>query len=205
MGCGGTYFISCKDIIEKTSIQHGKLFLRLGEEITLDFSSGHSCDKCDRILNDKECLIFNKLSDPEFITEVETKFDCASLEKLVYIAGYCMKNYVIDHDEATYDYYHKYGDYLNEMNRGGLKKPDDVIVQWAIICYFLFLNVCKPELCRKSLSDYFIKLSDIHDLKIFKPQCYTLSNILLSQYCKAETPRSNKEVGQKALKLKKTV
>ena len=72
------------DIIKNTSIQHGKLFLRL--ELTLNVSSGLSCDKYNQILNKKECLIFNKLSDPEYIAEVEKIGRCMLRE----ICVYCM-------------------------------------------------------------------------------------------------------------------
>ena len=61
--------------------------------------------------------------------------NCPCKKKLVYIAGYRMKNYVVHYDEATYDYYHKYVDYLKENNRGGLQRADDII--W-VISYFFF-------------------------------------------------------------------
>ena len=204
MGCGGTYFISCQQIIEKTSIQHGKLLLRLGEE--LDMVSGHCCNKCSRVLNDEECSIFSDLSDPENVATIEKEqLDTDCIQKLVYIAGYLCKNYIMEeNDESTFDYYLKYGDYLDEINRGGLKKPDDTMVQFVILSYFLFLNVDKTEICRTSLSGYFMNLSKIHSLQILKPQSYSLSNIFFNNYCKDETPRSCKEIGQKALKLSKS-
>ena len=63
MSGGGTYFINCQQIIEKTSIQHGKILLRLDKK--LDMGSGHNCNKCSRVLNYKESSIFSDLSDSE--------------------------------------------------------------------------------------------------------------------------------------------
>ena len=67
----------------------------------------------------------------------------------------------------------------------------------------LFLNLSKENICRKSLSDYFIKLADNYELQVKSTHVRKLANIILNNYCKEETPRSNKEVGQKALKYNK--
>ena len=122
------------------------------------------------------------------------------------MGGYIIKNFPSDENmEQTFDYYEKYGNFLNDRNRGNLKIPEDIIVQWIILCYILFLNLTKTDLCRTSLSSYFIKLSDIHGMEILKSQARSLSNIFFNNYCKSETPRSGKEVGQKALKLNSKV
>ena len=66
------------------------------------------------------------MSDPVDAISHEDKLDSARLQKLVYIGGYVIKNYCVDeNDEQTFDYYLKHGDYLNEMDRGELKKPND--------------------------------------------------------------------------------
>ena len=201
MGCGGTYFISCLNVIELTNIKHAKLCLRL--DIDLDETPGHKCSNCIRVMSDKECDIFADLSDLTKIVDFEEKLDSEIKQKLVYIAGYLMKNYTYDHSEITFDYYLKYGDYLNEMNRGALKIPDDEIVQWVFLCYVLFINLSKVDLCRNSLTSYFLKLADVHKFEVVKQQVRSLSNIFFNNYCKTENPPSRKETAQKALKLNK--
>ena len=203
MGCGGAYYISAQQVVEKTSIQHAKLQLQLGLEI--DTEPGHKCSSCDRLLSEEESEIFSLLCDPGKITELEEKkLDNSVKQKLFYIAGYVQKQDVSEfHDCATYDYYDRFGDYFNEVNRGGLTIPSDHSVQWVFNCYMLFLNLSKENICRKSLSDYFVKLADNYEMPVKISQVRSLANIFLNNYCKQETPRSNKEVGQKALKYTK--
>ena len=201
MGCGGTYFISVQQVIEKSNIRHAKLLLRLNVE--LESSGGHNCDSCSRILTERECNIIEDLSDPDKVVGLEDNLDSSCKMGLVYVAGYIQRNhdYIGNVEGGSHDYYSKYGAYLNEINRGGLLIPVDSLVQWVFICYFLYLNLDHTNLCRKSLSNYFMEISDIHNFSVLIYHANILSNILLNNMSKLETPRSSKEVGQKALKL----
>ena len=80
MGCGGTYFINVQQVVEKTSIKHGKLLLQLG--IELDNSAGHKCDSCSRKMTIRECTIFEDLSDPIKLIGIEDKLDSACKNSL---------------------------------------------------------------------------------------------------------------------------
>ena len=200
MGCGGAYYISAQQVAEKTSIEHGKLALQL--EIDIDTEAGHQCSSCDRLLSEKEADIFSDLCDSIKVVEMEKKLDKMQKEKLFYIAGFIQKNDVIEFDGcASSEYYEIYGGYFNGANRGSLTIPADHSVQWVFNCYMLFLNLSKENICRKSLSDYFIKLADNYEMQVKNSHVRRLSNTLLHYYCKEETPRSSKEVGQKSLKF----
>ena len=198
MDCGGTYFISVQQVIEKTSIKHAKLLLRQG--VYLETIEGHKCDACSWKLTLKECDIFEDLSDPVKIVDLENSLDESCKLVLVYIAGYIQRHYIYNDDNEG-GCYNKYGSYLDNINRGGLVKPVDIMVQWVFICYFLFLNLHQMSLCRKSLSKYFIEISDTYGFGIENNHARILSNVLLNNFSKLSTPRSNKETGQKTLKF----
>ena len=87
-GSGGTYFIMAQAVTEKVNIDHAKLFLQLGVNLSQDSSAqndGHRCDTCSRLLNDKECEVFDNLHALEASVKEET------LLSLIYIAGYVQK------------------------------------------------------------------------------------------------------------------
>ena len=97
-------------------------------------------------------------------------------------------------------YYEKFGDYLNSIDRSGLKIPPDNVCQWVFFCFILF-HYIKDKVCRRSLSDIFLLVSEFYFFKINHPHCNTLANIFLNNYCAQITPRSNKEPALKVLKL----
>ena len=60
----------------------------------------------------------------------------------LYIAGYVCRNEYNESDlyEQTMLYYEKFGDYLNSIDRSGLKIPPDNVCQWvffALSCFTL--------------------------------------------------------------------
>ena len=74
---------------------------------------GHTCEKCNFILNEHICELIDNL---EGIHEKDLSFE--TLARIVYIAGYVIRYDPLTED--TSDYYEKYGSFLNEINRGGL-------------------------------------------------------------------------------------
>ena len=64
------------------------------------------------------------------------------------IAGYVVRKN-IDDFEDTYIYHEKYGDFINDVNRGGLKIPGDSVCQWTTFSYIGFHEVVND--CRTSL------------------------------------------------------
>ena len=86
------------------------------------------------------------------------------------------------------------------MDRGGLNEPTDNACQWAFLCYIMF-NEVKERVCRKSLTDIFMLVSDTHNFGMQKVHCRILANFFFKNYCKDMNPRSTKEASQKVLKL----
>ena len=200
MGSGGAYFITVRNVVEKTNIQHAKLALNLDME--MESYDGHKCSACTRALTSEECATFDVLSEPDNVSSIEDKLDESTKIGLVHISGYIQRRYEVNFDgESSFTYFDQYGSYTQLLDRGGLTKPNDTTVQWVFLCYFLFLNLDRTRCCRKSLINYFVDISDIHALNINAEDACILANILLNNYCKKLKPRASKETGQKALKL----
>ena len=106
---------------------------------------------------------------------------------LVYIAGYAQRKYDAafrDGDEATY-YYSEFGGHIDKLNRGGLCKPVDVVVQWAFLCYSFFLSLdSMSSCCLISAFSYFMQIARAHSLGIYKRQARILANTLINNLCK---------------------
>ena len=78
--------------------------------------------------------------------------------------------------------------------------PNDSVCQFVFFAYILFHEIMN-SVCRKSLCNALMVISDIYSLNIEKKHGFTLANILLNNYCHLFTPRSSKEGKQKLLKL----
>ena len=105
---------------------------------------------------------------------------------LVYISGYvCRTESEEDGDSKLF--YEKYGTYMRNMDRGGLKVPNDRCCQWTVFCYIMF-ETLKDSTCRKSLS---------------KKQVRRLCNIFFKNICLFSSHHSGKEGVLKVLKLSK--
>ena len=65
-GCGGTYFITVQQMLEKVGISKRKLLLNLDLNIDVfSIFSIHSRDQCGYILDEDKCNILDNLSDLE--------------------------------------------------------------------------------------------------------------------------------------------
>ena len=192
-GSGGTYFINVQQVLEKLSIHKTKLLLNLKVDVaSFNVESGHSCEKCKFLMDENAIDVFDNLEALEKSLPVEVK------ETLVYISGY-----LIHKDpplEGTFEYFTKFGNFTNEMNRGKLAMPNDSVCQFVFFAYILFHEIMN-SVCRKSLCNALMVISDIYSLNIEKKHGFTLANILLNNYCHLFTPRSSKEGKQKLLKL----
>ena len=156
------------------------------------------CDRCGYLLDENACVTFENLEVLEDKIPLETKMS------LSHIAGY-----VTRHDEeedetellnVTTFYFKKYGSFTNSLDRGGLKVPTDSACQWTFFAYILF-NAVKDQVCRKSLTNLFILISEMHTLNMTRKHAMILSNIFFKNHCVQSTPRSTKEPNQKVLKL----
>ena len=192
-GSGGTYFITVQQIFEKVGIARAKLLLRLGDVILDGAESSHSCEKCGILLSDDMCDVLDNLPELEKSLTVDT------IMTLVYIAGYIVRN---DDDqlERSYFYYEQYGNFLKDLNRGGLCIPYDAVCQWVIYSYAMF-KVLAEVCCRTSLCNFLMLISEMYELNMDRRHGMILSNILFKNYVVMYSPRSVQEPKQKILKL----
>ena len=104
-------------------------------------------------MNDDETFnIFHNLSSLEDNLAKEIKM------ALVYIAGYVTRN---DHVDDTKYYVEEFGEYTEELNRGGLTMSRDDICQWVFYSYMLFHHI-KESVCRISLCNALMTISDFY-------------------------------------------
>lgn len=192
-GSGGTYFITVQGILEKVGIMKTRLLLNLGTDVNeFNVELGHSCSKCGFLLTEEMCEVFHNLTQLEETLDVNTKM------ALVYIAGYIVRN---DNEiDDSHEYYEKYGSFTDNLNRGGLSIPGDSACQWTFFSYIIF-KIVADHVCRKSLSNILVLISEMHMFNMNRSHSYALANTFFNNYCHLYTPRSAKEPKQKILKL----
>lgn len=195
-GSGGTYFINAQQITEKIRICRAKLQLKMNSDLLPSTGkNGHNCIDCSYSLDEKASESFDQLPDLEASVTTETK------QSLVYIAGYLTRKASYpNEDEDSYDYYERYGQYINKLNRGSLKTPGDIVCQWTFLCFIIF-NIIKTKICRTSLKNIFLDVANHYGLHVHDHYPRILANIFINNYCSFSTPRSQKESQQKILKL----
>lgn len=199
-GSGATYFINVQQVTEKIQIRKASLLLSLSafNEDTDGATSGHYCKSCTYSMDEHISEVFDDLPKLEDSISDDTK------SNLVYIAGYVERKRQSTSSglEDTGMYYQEYGNYTEALNRGGLTIPTDSVCQWAFFCYILF-NFVDDYVCQVSLLHLFEKVSEFYDFKVSTKECRILANIFIKNYCKKQTPASQKEADQKLLKLRK--
>ena len=70
----------------------------------------------------------------------------------------------------------------------------------VIFCFILFPTI-KEKVCYKSLSNIFMLISEFHFFNMERNYASIFANIVLKNFCKHGTPRSEKEPSVKVLKL----
>lgn len=193
-GSGGTYFINAQQILEKVNIMQTKVLLRLKLDVfDLNSESGHSCDQCAFHWTQELCELIESL--PVMENSVKKEVKCS----LVYIAGYVVRKDA-NLKEDSFRYFEEYGGFTSSLNRGGLVQAGDSACQWSIFSYIVFQLVC-DKVCRNSLSEILMDISQYYNFEMSKNSCFVMSNILLNNYCKITNLPSYKEPKQKVLKL----
>ena len=197
-GCGGTYFITVQQILEKLNIQHAKLLLRHTNMEHLPLEAGHMCPQYSNTLDEEGSEVFDNIVELESSLTIETKM------ALVYIAGYVTRKdkelSEIDMMEVTTFYYKKYGSYTDELDRGQLNIPTDCACQWTFFSYIIFYTI-KKNVCRKSLSQILVMIAERYSFNMSSDHARILSNIFIKNYCNECSPHSSKEVNLKILQL----
>ena len=195
-GSGGTYFVSVQQTMEKLRIMKTKVLLRLDPHCVdnLKADIGHQCDKCGYLMDENASYVFDSLDCLEDNIALETKMS------LVHIAGYVTrKDFATETDliDTTTFYFQKYGEYTKLLDRGGLKIPTDDACQWVFFCYIMF-NAVKDSICRKSLCNVFMLVSEMNDFGMKKEHGRILSNIFLKNYCADNYSKINERNGTKS-------
>ena len=199
-GCGGAYFLSVQQVIEKVQIRKTSVLLKSGFDTeSLQTESSHVCSMCSYKLTEEASEVFDGLPELEFFISDNVKMS------LVYIAGYVSrKDESLSENELligyTNFYYEKYGQLIKTLDRGKLKVPTDQACQWTFFCFVVF-HAVKSEVCRKSLCNIFDLVSEFYEFNMNKKHCLILSNIFLRNLCIQETPKCGKEPALKILKL----
>lgn len=198
-GSGGTYFITVQQILEKLNIKKASIFLSTNGDVEqIDTFSGHLCPNCSFVLDENSTETFDNLEELENHVTVETKM------ALVYISGYVTRNDLLMSDDdlfhVTTFYHQKFGNYIDELDRGSLNIPSDTAVQWSIFCFVMF-EVVKNRVCRQSLCNIFDNISEYYQFNMRRQHSRILANIFLKNFCTLTTPRTSKETNLKVLKL----
>ena len=137
------------------------------------------------------------------LIELEKSIPRETMLSIVYISGY-IERYSDSEEDDTMLYYDKFSEYFAALDRGGLRKPTDSVVQWTTFCFIFFTHAIensKVTLCGKFLAEQFSEISSRYQLMINKRQYRALAYVLLKNYAVMQTPRSSKEVKLKELKL----
>ena len=196
---GVTYFITAQNCLEKLEINKTRLLLKLNADVSnFPVDIGHHCQKCGYCMDEKASSTFEDLEKLEDHISSETKIS------LCHIAGYVTRHDDVESEESllntTTFYFQRYGSFTSSLGRGGLKVPTDSACQWTFFSYIMF-NVVKNHVCRKSLANLFMVVSEMHSLNMQRKHALILSNIFFKNHCIQRTPRSSKEEKQKVLKL----
>ncbi|GFO14883.1 group XV phospholipase a2 [Plakobranchus ocellatus] len=140
------------------------------------------------------CEMVEELPNMEHSVKDDVKYS------LVYIAGYVIrKDKEVVEDSCSY--FEKFGAFTLSLSRGGSSSGRrDSACQWTIFCYMMFQSVWE-KVCRNSLSEIVMEISQYYGFKMEKHHCFALSNILFNNLCNITNLPSDKEPKQKVLKL----
>ena len=173
-GSGATYFINVQQITEKIRICKASLLLSLSVDVE-DIDNiipGHSCSSCSYTMDKKASSVFDNLP------QLEESIPDDGKSSLVYIAGYVVRKRQSTDLEDTSLYYQQYGAYTEALNRGSITIPMDSVCQCVFFFYVMF-NLVKEYVCKVSLVNLFMKISDFYCFNASTKECSILSNIFL--------------------------
>ena len=143
--------------------------------------AGHQYDKCSYWLSEEICNLVDDLPTLDGKLSAETK--CV----LLYIVGYVIRK--DEQREDTYYFCENFGSYLDELNRGGLSKPGDTVVEW-VFCSHIVFTVVVEQVCRISLANVLLNISELYNFNMERKHAFILSNILFKNHCNFNNPRS---------------
>ena len=151
-GLGGTCFTSIQQVLEKVTIYHTKLLLKFekSSDVLANLGSDHSCPKCKILPIEGISNVIDSSPALCDLLTVDIKMS------LVYIVGYIIRE--DENPDDTFYFYEAYGNFVKDINRGGLTIPGDKVCKWATYYYILFYEVYN-DTYRSSLCNLLMKLS----------------------------------------------
>ena len=109
-----------------------------------NLGSDHSFPKCKFLQSEGVCNVIDNL--PALCDSLTVDIKMST----VYIAGYIIRE--DKNPDDTFYFFESYGNFVKDINRGGLTIPGDKVCQWATYYYILFYEVYN-DTCRSSLSN----------------------------------------------------
>ena len=156
-GGSGTYLVTVRNIEQRFRIDNARKYLKAAKELDLP-PTNHDCPLCIVKIE----LDFNE------IIEAEAGIPLTVRQGLLFITGYVtrklpnLSNQL--EEEDTTDEYLKYGQLIEQQNRGGLSIPRDRLVFFTYYCYVaFFLQQDLEQTCQKTYIDYFVEINDYVD------------------------------------------
>ena len=119
---------------------------------------------------------------------------------IISIVGFIQQKNGCEGNDDTFFYYKKFADYFNNLNRGGLVRPNDCVVQWELFCFFI-LQSSIWRILQKIPDKHFLVYSEKYSFNTTEKHCRTLANIYMKNTAKLNTPRCFKECNLKVLNL----
>jgi len=181
---GGNYYISVSEIVNHKRIQWAKV-----TNIFLDRPSAstslHNCPMCHTEPTDI------------FTTELTTFTpDDNIYGAFVYIAGYlCHKFTSLPSIERENIDQSRCFDFLQILDRGGLKYPSPPVVSFVSLCHSAFISLTEEQTtCRNFCMQVFQVVNDVFDTQIEGEAVFrTVANIFMNNFCKTyNVDRSSK-------------
>ena len=152
------------------------------------------CDICEHDLEGEREILDN-------LVELKNQIQEETMFSIIYIVGYTRRKMVMKAMTIPFVYYKKFGDYFNNLNRGGLVPRNDCVVQSALFC-FLFFNQLSGEFCINFLIKTFLYISEKYNVNTTEKHWRTLANIYMTNTtARLNTPHCSKERKLKVLKL----
>ena len=133
-GSGGTYFISVQQVLEKVTIYRTKLLLKFekSSDELANLGSDHSCPKCKFLPSEGICNVIDNLPALCDSLTVDIKMS------LVYIAGYIIRE--DENPDDTFYFYKAYGNFVKDINQGGLTIPGSKFVNGQLTVTFFLMK-----------------------------------------------------------------
>jgi hypothetical protein len=217
---GGNYFITVRNVLQKHRLDKARLAAKLRSNVLQSATTAplkvHECQECSS-LNEK---LLNIL--PLLVSEIPR----AVKETIVYVAGYVSKQCCIDYsdDDICSEYndlnkafvsananlpltqFDQFNQFFVNVNRGGLKVPDDSLVYFIYFMYIVAVTYFERGRipCHTAMKLYCERICDMYAFveESYQPAVFrVVCNILLNNFAHAVEPQKGRRSALKLAKL----